>query len=82
MEIVIDGHINPEKNMETDIPQRLPVSPILFIIYISGVFDAVSAILSKTISISFIDDLRFLASGNLVWEVTTSLEKIRETILR
>ncbi len=57
MEIVIDGHINPEKEVETGIPQGSPVSPILFLIYISGVFDAVSAISPETMSVSFMDDL-------------------------
>lgn len=81
VEIVIDGHINPEKNVETGILQGLPMSPILFLIYISGVFYAVLVILPNTISVSFIDELEFLASGNLVWEVTTSLEKTGETVL-
>ena len=39
--IVIDGHINSGKTVETGIPQESPVSPILFLIYISGVFDAI-----------------------------------------
>ena len=47
VEIVIDGHINSEKDVETGIPQGSPVSPILFLIYISGIFDAVSAISPK-----------------------------------
>ncbi len=42
VEIVIDRHINSEKDVETGIPQGLPVSPILFLIYISRVFDTVS----------------------------------------
>ena len=81
MDIIIDGHINLEKNIETGIPQGLPVSPILFFIYISRVFDAVSAILPNITSVSFMYNLGFLASGNLVWEVAISLEKTRETML-
>ena len=34
----IDGYINPSCKVETGIPQGSPVSPILFLIYISGVF--------------------------------------------
>lgn len=66
VEIVIDGHINPEEKVETGIPQRSPMSPILFIIYISGVFDAVKEKLPETISLSFMDDLGFLANGNSI----------------
>ncbi len=64
VEIVIDGHINLEKKVETGIPQELPVSPILFLIYISGVVDVVKEMSPETISLSFMDDLGFLANGN------------------
>lgn len=33
VEIVIDGHINAEKDAETSIPHGSPISPILFLIY-------------------------------------------------
>lgn len=33
-------------------------------------------------SISFMDDLGFLADGNSIREVAASLEKIRETVIR
>ena len=38
VELVIDGHINPKCKVETGILQRSPISPILFLIYISRVF--------------------------------------------
>ena len=66
VEIVIDGYINPEKRVETGIPQESPVSPILFLIYISRVFDAIKEELPKTIALYFIDDLGFLAKRNSV----------------
>ena len=74
VEIVIDRHKNLKRDVETGIPQDSLISLILFFIYISGVFEMVIAILPKIISISFMDDLGFLASGNSIKEVTTSLE--------
>ncbi len=82
MEIVIDGHVNSEKDAETGIPWGSPVSPILFLIYISGVFDTVSTTSPQTISVSFMDDLGFLVSGDSIQEVATSLKKIGEFIFR
>lgn len=81
VELVIDGHINPEKERETGIPQGSPVSPILFLIYISGVFDTVTTTSPDTVSLSFMDDLGFLASGESVQEVATSLEKIGDAVV-
>ena len=41
VELIIDGYINPEVIVNTDISQDSPVSPILFLIYISGIFKEV-----------------------------------------
>lgn len=81
MKIIINKFINPEKNIRINILQKLPVSLILFLIYISKVFDAVSVILPNTTSVSFMSNWRFLASRNLVQKLATSLEKIRIIIL-
>lgn len=35
VQLVINGHENREREVETRIPQRLPVLPIFFLIYIS-----------------------------------------------
>lgn len=40
--LVIDGHENNEREIKTGIPQGSRVSPILFLIYISGVLDEVT----------------------------------------
>ena len=58
------------------------MSPILFLIYINGLFDTVKEESPETISLFFMDDLRFLANGNLIQEVAASLEKTRETVIR
>ncbi len=58
------------------------MSPILFLIYISEVFDAIKKKSSETISLSFVDNLGFLDNGNSIEEVAASLEKTGETVLR
>ena len=81
IQLVIDGHDNEEREVETGIPQGSPVSPILFLIYISGVFDKISEISPRVTSLSFINDLRFIASSSLVKEVVKILEKVAEVVL-
>lgn len=61
--MVIDRHDNKEREIEIGIPQGLPVPPILFLIYISGVFDAIEENNPAVTSVLFIDNLRFIASG-------------------
>ena len=57
VELVIDGHINPKHKVETGIPQGSPVSPILFLIYISGVLFQIETGLPQISCLSFMDDL-------------------------
>lgn len=56
------------------------MSPILFFIYISSVFNIVSAIFLQIIFYNFVNDLRFWVSGNLIQKVAISLKKTREAI--
>ena len=42
VQLVIDGHNNKEREIETVIPQGSPASTILFLIYISGVFNKIA----------------------------------------
>ena len=76
IQLVIDGHDNKEKEIETGIPQGSPVSPILFLIYISGVFNKVLEANPGVISLSFVDDLGFIALGSSVKEVVKPLKKL------
>lgn len=81
IQLVIDGHDNKERTIETGIPQGSPVSSILFLIYISGVFDNVSKTSPDIMSLSFVDDLGFIASGYSVKEIVQALEKVAQTVI-
>ena len=61
--------------METRIPQGSPVSPILFLIYISRVFLEIESWLPQVTCLLFMDDLGFLLTGNFVIEIKKILEK-------
>lgn len=56
-------------------PQGLPVSPILFTIYLSGVFDMIERSVTGVQSLSFADDVGLPASGHSVKEVCDKLQK-------
>lgn len=81
IQLVIDGHENKEREIEPGIPQGSSVLPILFLIYISGVFDKVTETSPFVTSLSFIDDLGFIASGSSVKKEVKALEKIAKTVL-
>ena len=81
VQLVIDGHDNKEREIETGIPQGSPVSPILFLIYISGVFNKISETSPWVTSLSFVDDLGFIASGSSVKEIVGSLEKFAKEVI-
>ncbi len=81
IQLVIDGHENKVREIETGISQGSLVSPILFLIYISGVFDEVSETSPLVTSLSFVDDLGFIASGSSVKEVIKLLENVAKVVL-
>ena len=58
------------------------MSPILFFIYISGVFDAFKKELLEIISLSFMDNLGFLVKENSIQELEARLEKMGKTVIR
>ncbi len=74
--LVIDGFTNSRQRVESGIPQGPPVSPILFLIYISGVFSMIEDQLPHVTCFSFIDDLGFLTADRLVSKIAKTLEKV------
>ena len=81
VQLVIDGHDNKEREIETRIPQGSPVLPILFLIYISRVFDKISKTSPLVTSLSFVNDLGFIASDSSVTEIVKSLEKVAKEVI-
>ncbi|ODM21122.1 hypothetical protein SI65_04175 [Aspergillus cristatus] len=71
----IDNTQCPAHPINSGVPQGSPVSPILFIIYLSGVFDVVERSVAGVQSLSFADDIGLLASGHSVKEVCEKLQK-------
>jgi len=55
------------------IPQGSPVAPILFVTYLSGIFDEVEAAVPGIRGLSFVDDISWWAEGKDDEEVATKL---------
>lgn len=66
LRLVIDGHLCDEMNLDSGMPQESSVSPILFAIYLSGVFGIVETNIRGCVASSFADDFGFLVdAGNI-----------------
>lgn len=82
VQLVINGHDNKEQGIETKIPQRSSVSPILFLIYISGIFDKVAEFSPAVMSLLFMDNLNFIASRYLIKKLAKIPGKVARAMLK
>ena len=82
VELVVDGFTNERQKVKSGIPQGSPVSPILFLIYISGVFSIVEEQLSQVTCISFVDDLGFIKADCSIGKIAKTLEKFGQIALK
>ena len=81
LQLVIDRHNDLENTIKIGISQGLPESLILFLIYISEVFEQVEKKLPKIMSLLFVHDLGFIASRTSVEEIARTLEKVDNLIV-
>ncbi|QKX53974.1 uncharacterized protein TRUGW13939_01054 [Talaromyces rugulosus] len=72
--LVIDGYKAPEQPIDSGLPQGSPVSPILFLIYIRGVFQAMEQQVPGIKALSYADDIGLVAQGSSVSEICRQLE--------
>lgn len=82
VKLVIDGYVNLEKKVKIEIPQGLPISSILFLIYISRIFNIVITISPNTISLLFMNNLGFLVNRKSIYKVVPDIKKIGIGVLR
>ena len=82
IQLVIDRHDYKERDIEIGIPQSSLVSPGLFLIYISGVFEAVIKNNLTVTYLSFVDDLGFIASRTLIQEISKTLKIVALSVLQ
>jgi retron-type reverse transcriptase len=66
LQLAFDGKISNSVNMNAGIPQGSPVSPILFLIYISQLFKNNSKLHVRLIS--YIDDIAIIVSSRTIQE--------------
>lgn len=75
VQLVIDGHTGNNRPIQTGVPQGSPVSPILFAIYLSGVFSAVENQVPGIVATSFADDCGFMVEAGSIPEVAIKLQE-------
>ena len=80
--MVIDEFTCNLQDICAGVPQGSPVSPILFNIYLSGIFDKIEQENPEIIALSFADDIAFLAPEKTVEEVQNSLMEAGELAVK
>ena len=73
----MDGKEGDSMEVEMGVPQGSPISPVLFVVYLSGLFGQVQDKENECGSegISFVDDVAWVVEGEDVGECTQRLER-------
>jgi hypothetical protein len=80
VQLVIDSFQCPVQPV-TGIPQGSPVSPILFVIYLSGVFQAIEEAVPGVQALSFADDLGIVVPAGSVAQACERLQQAGEAAI-
>lgn len=81
VELVIYGFANSWQIVEIRISQGLPISLILFFIYVNNVFLAVETKLPNIICVLFVDDLAFVIANYSIKKSRKNAWKDRENCI-
>jgi ribonuclease HI len=73
VKLVLDGQVGDPNVVDTGVPQGSPAAPILFITYLSGIFDEVEKAAPGVSGLSFVDDIGWWAEGKNAEEVADKL---------
>jgi len=76
VKLVLDGEVGESNAVDTGVPQSSPAAPILFVTYLSGIFDAVEKAAPGISGLSFVDDIRWWAKGRNNEEVAVKLSEV------
>jgi retron-type reverse transcriptase len=73
VQLIIDGYTYSFKKVEAGLPQGSPISPILFVIYISGFFDYIKEKIPISI-LSFADNIGIIAIESSIRDTIKTLK--------
>ena len=63
VKLVLDGEVGEANPVDTGIPQGSPAAPVLFITYLSGIFDEVERAVPGIRGLSIVEDIAWWADG-------------------
>jgi hypothetical protein len=77
IQLIINDYICQERDIKTEVSQKSLISSILFIIYLSGVFEAIEAKIPIK-ALSFTDDIGLIATEGSIKEIIKILKKAKK----
>ena len=77
---MLNNFLCSEQQINNELSQSSSVSLILFIIYISKVFESIEREVSEAHIFFFINDIEIMISRNLIKQICDRLQKIAEIV--